>query len=224
MNSMPEPVAAHFRHDAPLARMLRPIVNAMLPAGLTIVEVRSGAGKGLHLSIDARMQKYFWSGTHEPAVQQALLQILKPGMTFYDVGANLGFFSLIGSRLVGPSGKVHAFEPMTETRAHLETNIRANQAENIVVHGVALAAASGSALLHANITPGTWTLVAGKGKPHGMQVSLSTLDETVKFADIPDVVKIDTEGNELEVLRGGRELLSSKKPTIVFEVYFLEDS
>jgi hypothetical protein len=78
------------------------------------------------------------AGNYESEIQDAITDYLKPGMTFLDVGANAGFFSLLGSRAVGASGKVVAFEPHPVTAAQLSSQARLNDAKITVIdHGIA---------------------------------------------------------------------------------------
>src|SRR2546427_4129523 len=119
MNRTPDPLAALFRSDTLGARLLRPLINRFVPMGLTWVVVRSGTVRGLHLLIDPQHEKFYWSGTHEPPLQQTIVRILRPGMSFWDIGANIGFFTLLASRCVDDAGHVHAFDPMAQNRARL---------------------------------------------------------------------------------------------------------
>jgi FkbM family methyltransferase len=217
INSVPAPLAAYLRTDRALTGLLRPIVNRLMPAGLMKVKVRSGAGAGLWLIIDARNEKFFWTGTHECSVQQALCEILKPGMVFWDVGANIGFLSLIASRCVGAAGRVHAFEPLHANRKRLAKNLAINGIGNVTIHDCALAASSGEAILHSHYSPLMWTLLPERGHREGIVVRCETLDEQAERLGAPDLIKVDTEGNELEVLRGGIGLLSSKMPALLYE-------
>jgi FkbM family methyltransferase len=179
--------------------------------------VQSGAATGLSLIIEPRTEKSFWTGNHERSVQQVLCEMLKPGMIFWDVGANIGFFSLIASRLVRETGQIHAFEPMDANRERLIKNLAINGCTNVTVHDCALAADSGDAVLHKHGSSLMWTLVAERGQPEGITVRCATVDELAQGMDEPDLMKVDTEGNELEVLRGAMGLLSSKAPAILYE-------
>ncbi len=217
LNAVPSPVAAWFRSDAFIALMIRPLANRLLPAGRTPIVVRSGPGKDLRFEIDPRNEKYYWTGQHEVHVQKAIVEILKPGMSFWDVGSHIGFFSLLGARAVGDSGHVHAFEPMPENRERLLTSIRMNGIRNITVHDVALAAESGRAILHAHRSSLMWTLVEERGEQVGISVNRLTLDEAGRSIPLPDLIKVDAEGAEVDVLRGGMRLLSTRRPALVVE-------
>ena len=217
LNVVPGPVAAWFRHDALIARALRPVVRRLVPARPTWAVVRSGVARGLYLLIDPRNEKYYWSGTHEVAVQQALAGLLRSGMTFWDVGAHIGFFSFFASRALGPSGRVHAFEPMERNRARLAAGVVKNRSANVTVHDFALSARFERAMLRAHASSLMWTLVPERGEAEGLSVQCRTLDDCADAIGPPDVIKIDAEGAEVDVLRGGSRLLSTRRPILLVE-------
>lgn len=217
MNAVPGPIAAWFRSDARIARMLRPLANRLVPAEPTPVVVRSGPGKGLRLLIDPRSEKYYWTGLHEEHVQGAVAGILKPGMSFWDVGAHIGLLTLIAARAVGASGQVHSFEPMPENRERLLASIKMNDFQNITVHDTALAAESGEAMLHAHQSSTMWTLIQERGEQKGIIVRCHTLDEVVQSIAPPHLIKVDVEGTEVDVLRGGQRLLQEHRPSLIVE-------
>ena len=217
LNALPGPIAASLRSDALLTRALRPLVNRLVPPRPTWIVIRSGPARGLHLLIDPKTEKYYWTGTHEVAVQQAISSSLKPGMTFWDIGAHIGFLTLLASRCVGDPGHVHAFEPMEQNRARLLAAIPRNGCKNITVHAFALASTSGDAVLHAHESSLMWTLVRERGRPAGRAVRCRTLDELAGSLPLPDLIKIDVEGAEVEVLRGGSRLLGTERPTLIVE-------
>ena len=217
LNNTPGPVAASFRNDTLLARALRPLVNRLVPPGPTPIVVRSGPGAGLHLLIYPRSEKYYWTGTHEMPVQQALVSILKPGMTFWDIGSHIGFFTLLASRCVGAAGHVHAFEPMDQNRARLLDGVQQNGGKNITVHDCALAATSGEAILYSHGASPMWTLIPERGLRGGLTVRCCTLDECLRSVPPPDLIKIDAEGAEVDVLRGGLNFLTARRPSLIVE-------
>jgi FkbM family methyltransferase len=199
------------------ARLLRPVANFFAPNEPTMVTVRSGPAKGFRLLIDVKTEKYYWSGTHEREVQEALGRLLSPGMTFLDVGAHIGLFSLLASRLVGSSGRVHAIEPMADARERLLASIAANHRENITVHDCALAAETKETMLHAHGSSTTSSIVWESSEGRGQLVAAYTLTEFAERIQTPDVIKIDVEGAEVDVLAGGLAVLAARKPIIVVE-------
>jgi FkbM family methyltransferase len=133
-------------------------------------------------------------------------------MTFWDVGAHIGFFTILGARLVGAEGQVHAFEPVAENRRRLQAALEKNGCGNVVIHPVALSSTAGTSVIHSHDSSAMWSL-AGEGE--GVPVRTEMLDSV--GLPHPDVIKIDAEGVEVDVLRGGSELLREVQPPVVVE-------
>jgi Met-10+ like-protein len=100
---------------------------------LAWVQVQHGAAKGILLHLNPRTGSGYFNADVEPEVQAVLEKYLHSGMTFYDVGANIGFFSLLAARLVGEQGSVVAFEADPEIASRLRENISRNQKATISV-------------------------------------------------------------------------------------------
>ncbi|MBA3717024.1 MAG: FkbM family methyltransferase [Actinobacteria bacterium] len=206
-------MARLFSTGSPASRLLRPLVNRLAPEGPAWVAVRSGPAQGVRLLIDTKKEKFLWTGLHEPAVQEAISRLLRPGMSFWDIGAHVGFFTVLGARLVGDEGSVHAFEPVEENRRRLQSAVEKNGCRNITIHEVALSATPGEAVLHTHESSAMWSLAGESAE--GVTVRCETLDSL----DLPppDLIKIDAEGVEVEVLRGGRKLLSDAERALLVE-------
>ncbi len=217
LDHTPGAVARWLRSNARTTRLLRPVVNAALPDREVVVRVRSGVGAGLRMPIHARSEKYYWTGTHERHVQRALAELLRPGMTFWDVGAHIGFFSLLAARFVTSTGHVEAFEPFPPNQVRLGASIQLNHATAVSIHGVALSAVTGTASFHASSSSLMGSLVPN-GSNTPMPVRCIRADDAVATIRAPDVVKIDVEGAELAVLRGASRMLASVRPTVLLEL------
>jgi len=164
-------------------------------------------------------------GAYEPNEFMFLSRVLQPGMTFIDVGANDGLYSLFASRRVGPAGKVFAFEPSPREYDRLIKNISLNRLTNVVPLQTAASDRAGTATLRiagfgheGQNTLGNFSYeITGKGTEH---VSITTLDEVVRASRIEqvDVIKMDVEGGELTALRGGAALIERFRPLILLEL------
>jgi len=152
------------------------------------------------------------SDSYEPETVALFERLLRPGMGVMDIGANIGFFSLIAGRLVSPSGKVYAFEPHPDVACLLEKNVRANKLEGIVLPvNKALSNRMGFATLY----PGKWNSGASSFYPsdntsrEGVRVEMTTVDAFLAERGWPPIhfVKLDVEGHECAVLEGMRETL-----------------
>ena len=182
----------------------------LIPHGLAL-PILQGPLKGKRW-ITASSNHGCWLGTYELHKQLQVATSISPGMTVYDVGANVGFYTLLASVLAGPAGKVHAFEPVPRNFEILEHHVRINRIQNVVA--TRAAAASGSGLR-------SFALASDYAMGHlveqgDFQVRTLTLDGYLKDtgSPAPAVIKIDVEGAEAEVLRGGHQLLLNHHPTI----------
>lgn len=149
------------------------------------------------------------SGVWEPKTTEYVEKHLKAGQTFVDIGAQVGYFSILAAKL---GAKVFAFEPSLNNRTLLEKNIKDNDCD-VQVFSQALSNENGSAILYTDTTPGQYSLI---GSGNGEKV------ETIKYDNldlpIPDMIKIDAEGFEKQVLEGMQSVLTTDKPiTIIIE-------
>ena len=166
-----------------------------------------------------RSRKVLLDGHHERAVQSKLEELLSPGDVVWDVGAHIGFLSLLSARLVGPGGRVLAFEPMAMNRARLVSSIESNGTPNVEVDERALGAKSGDRVLYIGDASATWTLRADRGAKKGLPAYCTTLDEVAASNLAPALIKIDVEGAEVDVLRGGAQLLADHRPKLLVEFH-----
>lgn len=184
--------------------------------------VRAGPGMGLRIGRGEASADYR-HGTNELPVQVAIVDALRADGVFFDIGANVGFFSLLAARAVGSRGVVHAFEPVHANAARIGANARYNRLGNVVVHEVAVTDASGTVTLVLAAHPGG-AAVASAGAPPdavgSVEVPAVTVDELVLHGSVraPSVVKIDVEGAEAAVLRGMAGTLEQYRPVVVCEV------
>ena len=154
----------------------------------------------------------------EKKVLSRLLSFLEEGDVVYDVGANVGVYSVILAKKIGVSGKVFAFEPEKESLAKLNENARLNGLENIVLVDKALGDSAASGNLYISQTTGNFSLAniydkEAKSEP----VEIVRGDDFVqqKNMPIPKAVKIDVEGYEYLVLKGLKETLARKECKII---------
>jgi len=184
--------------------------------------IAHGRGKGLRFNPGGANPGYVL-GTTEPGVQQALVELLEPGMTFYDVGANMGFFSMIAWRRVGLDGRVVSFEPLPESARTLRHNVVLNDAQNVEVVEAAVAAQPGRAELAvtAESVQAHLAEIDTDAPTLGLvDVDVTTIDaELAAGRSAPDVIKIDVEGAELAVLEGMRGAFHRHPPKVICELH-----
>jgi FkbM family methyltransferase len=182
--------------------------------------VKHGAGAGLRLEASGA-KAAFTVGTDEAAVQEELVRVLRPGAVVYDVGANVGFMTLIAARLVGPDGHVYAFEPIPDNARAIERNAALNGLGNVTVLELALSDRAGEAVLRvptANQGAHLATVGESVGEEDDLNVRTAALDE-VDGLRPPDLVKLDVEGAEVLVLEGMRRCLAEHRPALVCELH-----
>ena len=166
-------------------------------------------------------KRIYYYGKYEPEQEEALVQYLKPGAVFFDLGANIGVFSILGAR---GRAKVYAFEPSRKVGRRLGENIKLNSEEhNITVVPAAVADKSGSLDFY-ETRDGNW----GVGRifdfnpsvqSEKYQVPVKSLDEFAREFGRPDFIKIDIEGAEWLVLNGAKETLAKGSPTVLIEFH-----
>jgi FkbM family methyltransferase len=179
---------------------------------IEIVAPKGGAGALIYY------QRY-----SEPETARFLTAFLKPGMVFWDIGANIGEYSLLAARCVGPAGVVEAFEPQPAVYAYLQRNIEANHATNIRPHQRAVCDAVGSAELSLLSDPSLAFLTPhnrGREASSSVPVSTISLDHFHRSVGLtPALIKVDVEGAEQLVLKGSRNLIGLERdaPTWIIE-------
>jgi len=150
-----------------------------------------------------------------------LERALSPGETFVDVGANLGIYTLVAARIMGPSGRVIAFEPSSQSFSLLKANIALNGFTNVQVYPAAVSDKMGKAFLYDGPDPGQNSLGRDpRLEPKGEEVATQSLDRALSQASVErvHVIKMDVEGAEELVLRGADLVVRAHRPIIIFEI------
>jgi FkbM family methyltransferase len=181
-----------------------------------VVRIRSGELRGWRW-IAGSSTNGCWLGTYERHMQRLFCERIRPGAIVYDVGANVGFFTLLASKLAGESGRVHAFEPLPRNLEFLERHIRLNELANVHVGALAIAATSGEA--HFRVAP--HASMGGLAEGGDLRVITASLDDLIASgrAARPDFIKMDIEGAESDALRGASALLSTGPLTIALSTH-----
>jgi FkbM family methyltransferase len=166
------------------------------------------------------------SGAYETDLTIALIQLLEPGMVFFDIGAHRGYFSLLAARLVGPSGQVHAFEPTPGSYELLSSNLRPHP--NVHLNNVAVYSESKELTFHdyGLLAPAFNSLyaprlskeVAERIPVENRRVPAVSIDDYVKSSGVrPNIIKIDAESAESDILNGMSETLLTMRPAFTLE-------
>ena len=163
------------------------------------------------------------NGRYEPATTQLFHDALKPGMVVIDIGAHVGYYTLLAAKLVGPTGQIYAFEPEPGNHATLEKNIELNNYGNIVATQMAVSDQKANATMYlTSLDSGRHSLFQhGLPKQGTTQIETTTLDYFLESQGWPqvDLMKVDVEGAEVAVLDGMTQLLA-KSPQLKLIIEF----
>jgi len=186
-----------FQSIFPLFFTNEPYVKEILGQNLKINPNRSVVEMRLHLL-----------GMYEPEVIEYFCDYLKDGMTVVDIGANIGFLSLVIADLVGAQGKVIAYEPHPETYSELCSNIALNDYHNITTVQAAISSQSGTLNLYTSSDHAFNTIVPQDASTE-IEAKCQTLDESLEELGIQkcDLIKMDIEGGELFAIQGMKKTL-----------------
>lgn len=158
-------------------------------------------------------------GRWEVAESEQLRALLGPGMTFLDVGAHVGYMTLLGAQAVGPTGRVIAVEASPANVALLRRNVKANGATNVEI--IAAAASDRSGILALSLSP--WNTGDNRVYPvpdmATVEVRAVRLDDVLGSALPLDVVKLDTQGTDHRAVRGMAVTLARCRPVLVVEFW-----
>jgi len=162
-------------------------------------------------------------GDYEPETTQEVMHILKPGMGFLDLGAHIGFFSLLAAKIVGNTGSVFAFEPMKSTRGALQKNIQENGLDSsieVVPFAIADTRKTLRFSIHPEASDSAKMALETDSENDIVEVEATDLDSFFKERSWPriDLVKMDVEGCETDAFLGMSEL-NRRNPSlkVIFE-------
>jgi len=186
---------------------------------------------GLSMNLDMKMEKDYWLGTYEYDLQEMIREKVKDDWVAYDVGANIGYISLLFAKAVGVNGKVFAFEALPDNLVKLETNLGLNQVGTrvkIISAAVTNLSKQVQFLIGPSGAMGKVKGSAGRSDIHKKSIDLVgiSLDDFV-YRDgnpPPDVIKMDIEGGEVLALEGMMRLLTNVRPLIFMELHGPEAS
>lgn len=148
-------------------------------------------------------------------------QLLQPGQSVIDIGANYGVYTLPMAQKVGPSGHVWAFEPASSTAQFLARGIAENGCGHVTLEQKAVSSAPGSAQLGFHVQAELRSIVHGAAAPDGSEtVSVVTLDDCMDRLGWRDIefIKIDAEGEEANIVKGGRRFFTAFAPLVQYEL------
>lgn len=210
-----------------LSRLGSRAIRVFYPHG-AVRRVRRGYLKGARFVVAPGMATSYAFGYAFPEAE-ILASAIAPGSVIYDIGANRGQLTLFFDRLTGESGRVFAFEPISDHIETLRRNIELNSLANVTVVTAAVASRTGTVSL--NYSPEQSTMarlsscrdLAHDLNAESRSVACVTLDDFVRTNPSPDILKIDVEGGAAEVLRGAQHVLDTVRPAIYVEIHGAEE-
>jgi FkbM family methyltransferase len=180
-----------------------------------LFRIKAGPLQGKRWIATAGMN--FYNGVYELEKTAVIEQQVKAGDVTFDVGAHVGYFTVLMSQLVGPGGKVFAFEPRPINHSFLSRHVRVNDCRNVIIRKVCIGDRAGPARLDTHTGTGT-----GKVSPTGnLAVDMIHLDSLVASGElpVPQFIKVDVEGGEMMVLRGIEGILRQHRPRLLIATH-----
>jgi len=161
-------------------------------------------------------------GTYEPLATALMKEIIRPGMTVIEIGANIGYYALLQARWVGATGRVIAIEPEPGNFGLLVRNVSVNGYTNVSTVNAAIARRSGNATLWLHNSFERHSLIEGSESNASIEVPAWSVDDLVRDEARVDVVKMDIEGYECEAIYGMVQTMKKHKPVFIVEIHPIE--
>ena len=197
----------------PVGKILR--IPLQLIGPNTLVRVLRGPLRGKKWIARSAVHSC-WLGMYEQAKMHRFAASLSAGNVVFDVGANVGLYSLLAAQRVGPAGRVFAFEPLARNLRFLKLHLQLNEVTNVQVVEKAVSDGTGTARF-SELPSASMGRLSGEGT---IAVDTVTLDDFIRAgAAAPQCVKIDVEGGEASVLLGARETLAKHRPTVFVAIH-----
>ena len=190
----------------------------------SVVTIKNGHLAGYKWKRSHRYVNGYWLGIYELPTQECLIRELKSEDIFYDIGANAGFFSLLGAKCVGQRGHVFSFEPLPENIESIKDQFKLNEVRNCTLVEAAVSNSVGDIEFCKGKDTSTGHIGHKKNDEETSNVSTVvrtiTLDEFVKSEHPPDFIKMDIEGAEIMALQKATEILgSASPPKLIIELH-----
>jgi len=180
-----------------------------------------GLASGYRICLSPAENLGYLLGTAEPHLQRIIRKYVSPGQIVYDIGANIGYVTLSLAKLVGPHGRVFAFEPAPKNIESLRRTLEANRLTTVKLLEAAASNTSGDAIIRMTENLSTPSLVWHRKNPASKELITKTvvIDHLVEAGESPrpSFVKIDVEGAEGLVLRGMRNTILAANPVLFIE-------
>lgn len=177
----------------------------------TVLPILQGPAQRKKWIVGSGTHRY-WLGRYEADKAKHFLKEIHPGDTVFDIGAHVGYYTLLASMAVGPNGTVVAFEPVKENLDYLKKHIDLNKIPNVRIIETAISDRNGIA----KFSPGQSRAQGSLYAEGSSEIAVHSLDQLLleKKVPIPSLIKIDVECAEYAVLQGAKKLLCEKHPIL----------
>lgn len=223
VNLIPFKLRNYIRHIPGLKQLQSFLLNKFVANKEFIATISGGPAKGLVFPVKMPQDKGMWIGTWELDFAEALASNIKPGFVCYDIGAYKGYYA--GIMAMKGASKVYVFEPMPVNAEKVKQLIELNKKLPVELVQAAVSDQPGKALfkIMPEETMGkleTSSFQAAEKNQQQIEVDCTSLDSLMnQDYQLPDFIKIDVEGAEEFVIKGGLQLLQQKKPLLMIEIH-----
>lgn len=194
-------------------RLLSPLVDFLKPSYVV--------SHGNRIFIDKTDQvlslQLILTQNWEPYETKIFLSKLKKGNVVVDIGAHIGYYTLLAAQAVGKTGTVFAFEPDPKNFALLKKNVKSNGYSNIVLMNKAVSNKTKKGTLFLNPTnSGDNRIVSSNENRSSVQIDMTALDDFFTATQKVDLIKMDIQGHELSALQGAKRILATHSHLVIF--------
>lgn len=185
------------------------------PNGLIIREIQ-GSKMYLNLADKGISRELALRGIREERGTEIMYEILKTGQVIVDIGANIGYYVLMESKIVGPTGKIYAIEPVPDNVTMLRKNIELNGYDNIEVFCHAMGSSDTVSKIYLSDRCNWHSMIQRNDNGTSLEVPVYTLDTFLSNKLQPNLVRMDVEGFETEIIKGMVKTLSNTPELMLF--------
>lgn len=196
---------------------IRSMTGMILGTQFRVHRIPFGPIKGKKLFMSPQISPRMWFGIDEPWMAQLCATYVKPSTVIYDIGAHIGYTTVLFAHYLKGTGVIHAFEILPATANFLRKTVEANNLQNVTIHTVGLG--SDEAILELSIGPTAMTSIHRK-KDDGNKTESCRVVKLDKYRHehnlpLPDLIKMDIEGAEIDCLQGSLDLINQSGPTMI---------
>lgn len=212
----------------PLDFIFRHFISMLVPKQFIIAHINDcklGMDIGGSYGLDALARGLLLGNSYEAHTTMLFGELVKPDMVVVDIGAHIGYYTILASKLVGPKGRVFAFEPEPKNYADLKKNIELNRCTNIAALRTAVSSRNGKARLFTTTgSSGECSLIDTRQQPRQRPKDAITTDTTtldnILGSMVVDAIKIDVDGGEMDVLMGAGKVIKGSPDIKIFTEFW----